>query len=188
MAAFLDGRGVTAVALTAAGFGVGLGVCAAAATERWSLALVLWLGNRIIDGLDGAVARQGSGPTRFGAFIDLMADFAVYGGVVAAVAYALPETRLAAVVVIWMYYLNGAAYLAWSAPTFGQGDRDCSSPELRAGLAEGVETIVVYALILARPGWAVELLWTWAAVVAISATQRFLRAARVHGGRWPSRS
>ncbi len=57
------------------------------------MALVLWLGNRIIDGLDGAVARQGAGPTRFGAFIDLMADFDIYGGVVAAVAYALCPRR-----------------------------------------------------------------------------------------------
>lgn len=173
-------RGVSPNTLTGAGFLVGVGACVAIVVDRWWLALGLWLINRLVDGLDGSVARR-VGPTRLGGFLDIMADFAIYGGMVVAIGVAVPEARIAALVVFLGYYLNGAAFLAWSSlvaentlsdkGTDHEGDdRSLNFP---AGLAEGFETIAAMAIILALPGFTVPLLWIWAAIVGISIFQRF---------------
>ena len=107
-------RGVSPNVLTGIGFGVGVASCVAIVAGNWWLALGLWLMNRFIDGLDGSVARR-VGPTRLGGFLDIMADFAIYGGMVAAIGLAVPEARVAALVVFLGYYLNGASFLAWSS-------------------------------------------------------------------------
>ncbi len=155
---------------------LGLAACVAIAYERWWLGLALWLLNRIADGLDGAVARNGDiGPTDLGGFLDIIADFAIYGGVVAAVGIAIPEARVAALITFVAYYLNGAAFLAWSSlATKRAHEGDGRSLVFPAGLAEGSETIVAYIILLAFPGWAVEILWIWAAVVGVTVIQRIL--------------
>src|SRR5258708_32766934 len=56
----LAAGGVSPAALTAAGWAAGAGACAATALRAWPVALGLWLANRLLDGLDGAVARAGA--------------------------------------------------------------------------------------------------------------------------------
>ena len=173
-------RGVSPNALTGLGFAVGVGSCVAIVVDRWWLALGLWLMNRVIDGLDGSVARR-VGPTRLGGFLDIMADFTIYGGMVVAIGIAVPDARVAALVVFRGYYLNGAAFLAWSSlvaektlsdeGTDHEGDE--RSLNFPAGLAEGFETILAMSIILALPGFTAPLLWVWAAIVGISIIQRF---------------
>lgn len=173
-------RGVRANTLTGVGFAVGVGACVAIVADRWWLALGMWLMNRLIDGLDGSVARR-VGPTRLGGFLDIMADFAIYGGMLVAIGIAVPEARVATLVVFLSYYLNGAGFLAWSSlvaektlsdeGTDHEGDdRSLNFP---AGLAEGTETIIAMAVILAFPGFTNPLMWLWAGIVGISVIQRF---------------
>lgn len=175
---WLANRGVRPNALTAAGFAVGVGACLAVASNRWPLAIVLWLANRAADGLDGPVARAHGrsarrGATDLGGFLDIMADFAIYGGIVVAIGYAVPEARLAALAVFLGYYLSGSAFLAWSSlATKRSMAGDGRSLQFPAGLAEGTETIAAYVIILALPGYTASLLWVWAAVVAITFGQR----------------
>ncbi|MFW2381883.1 MAG: CDP-alcohol phosphatidyltransferase family protein [Acidimicrobiales bacterium] len=171
---------MTADMVTGAGFLIGVGACWAIATERWTAALVLWLLNRLLDGLDGAVARNSAGgPTDLGGFLDIMADFAIYGGVVAAAGYAVPEARVAALVTFLAYYLNGTALLAWSSlaerTQAATGDRGLVFP---SGLAEGSETIIAYVILLLFPEWARTILWIWAIVVAITVVQRVVFVTR----------
>lgn len=174
LGALLSARGVSPTAVTLLGLALGLVCCAAIATEHWTAALLLWLGNRAADGLDGPVARTGShGPTDFGGFVDILADFAVYGGVLVAVGYAIPDARLAALAVLCTYYLNGSAFLAWSSLAEkrerSSGERSLEFP---AGLAEGTETIVAYVVLLLFPGQATPILWVWAAIVGVTVIQR----------------
>jgi len=58
VAAALDRRGVTPGSITAGGLLVGVAACVAAALAVWVAALVLWLINRSLDGLDGTLARR----------------------------------------------------------------------------------------------------------------------------------
>ncbi len=179
----LVAAGVAPTGLTVAGFVLGASACWAIATERWTIALVLWLLNRVADGLDGAVARGGrAGPTDLGGFLDIMADFAIYGGVVVAVGYAVPGARVAALVTLLTYYLNGAAFLAWSSLAERRGhSRDERSLVFPAGLAEGSETIMAYVILLLFPESARTILWIWAGVVGVSAVQRIVFVTRQLG-------
>src|SRR6266567_3239916 len=77
----LAAAGLPPAALTAAGWAAGAGACAATALRAWPVALGLWLTNRLLDGLDGPTARAGS-PTDAGGFLDIVADFSVYAGII----------------------------------------------------------------------------------------------------------
>lgn len=160
--------------VTATGLAVGAAACVAAALGAWLPALGLWLANRLLDGLDGAVARQ-EPPTPWGGFVDIVADFAVYGGFVVGVAVALPEARLACVALLGTYYLNGAALLAFDAAAerhrVAHGT-DGRSLRFLGGLAEGTETIAVHSLFCLFPRWAAPIAWAFAAVVAVTAVWR----------------
>jgi phosphatidylglycerophosphate synthase len=72
----------------------------AATLAFWPLALALWLLNRALDGLDGAVARASGGGSDLGGLLDFLADFVVYGGFVVGVAIAEPDARVARTVLL----------------------------------------------------------------------------------------
>ncbi len=173
--------GVRPNAVTAVGFVVGLGAVAAASQSMWWLALALWLANRAGDGLDGPMARaQEGGPTELGGFLDIVADFAIYGAMIAALGYAVPEARFAALVVLVAYYVNGAAFLAWSGLESNRGaEGDGRSLLFPSGLAEGTETIVAYIAFLVFPGQLELLLWIWGAAVWFTVGQRVVGTVAV---------
>jgi phosphatidylserine synthase len=119
------------------------------------VALVLWLANRVLDGLDGPVARR-RGPTELGGFLDIVAD--VYSGFVVAPAVAMPDARTACLALLCAYHLSGTAFLALSSLLERRGvgideaiDRaggryfDGRPLRFVGGLAEGTETVVVYS-------------------------------------------
>lgn len=174
--------GVGADAVTVAGLVVGLGACVAAGAGWWYLALGLWWGNRLLDGLDGPLARI-TGATDRGGFLDIVADFVVYGGFVVAVAVAVPDARLACVVLLATYYVSGVAFLAWSsaAERRGRSHGDERSLHFVSGIAEGTETIVAYTLFCLFPEHAATIAWVFAVLVGVTAIQRI-----VWGYRWLS--
>ena len=168
-------RGVKASHVTAFGFVVGVGACVAVGAGHWGVALALWLLNRVLDGLDGSVARV-LGPTELGGFQDIMADFAIYGGLLVGFGFAGDELRLPALVVFLAYYLNGAAFLAWSSLAerlkLGEGGDGRSLDFSTAGLTEGFETVIAMTLVLAWRSQADIILWIWAAAVGVTVMQR----------------
>lgn len=178
-AAPLDRLGISPNAVTAGGFAIGVAACVAIANEQWWLGLALWLTNRLADGLDGPLARR-QGPTDLGGLLDILADFAIYGGVLVAIGIAVPQARVAALVVFLTYYLSGSAFLAFSSlATKREIEGDGRSLHFPAGIAEGTETIAAYVVILAFPSEAEPLLWIWAALVAITLLQRLAIITRL---------
>ena len=175
----LDRFGISAGAVTGVGFAAGVGACVAAGYAVWWLALVLWLVNRALDGLDGPLARL-RGATDRGGYLDITADFTIYAGFVLGVAVAIPEARLACVALLVAYYVSGTAFLAWSSLAERRALETGDERSLRfvGGLAEGTETVVVYALFCLAPSHAETIAWAFAAVVAITAIQRIVFAAR----------
>jgi phosphatidylglycerophosphate synthase len=163
---------------------VGIGACVAVATDRWFVGAILWLLNRVLDGLDGPLARR-IGETQLGGFLDIMADFAIYGGLIVAIGWSVPDARLAALVVFLGYYLNGSAFLAWSSLAQGHLiEGDGRSLHFPGGLAEGTETILAMLIILLIGRWTEELLWAWGAIVAVTVLQRIrFVATNLVGGR-----
>ena len=184
-AAHLARTGLGANTLTGVGWLVGVGACVAAGTRVWSWALVAWLANRLLDGLDGALARR-RGATDLGGYLDLLADFSVYARLVVAVAVALPATRLAGAVLLASYYLSASAMLAASAMLdrrhIARGDE--RSIHFLGGIAEGLETVVAFVIILLVPAYSVWVEWVFSAMVLATAVQRVTWARRaLVGGR-----
>jgi phosphatidylglycerophosphate synthase len=174
------GAGVAAGAVTAVGLVVGVGACVAAALGQWPLALVLFIVNRGLDGLDGAVARARGGGTDLGGLLDFMADFVVYGGFVVGVAIAEPSARVACTVLLATYLLNNVALLSFASLVekrrlaFG----DERSLRFTPGLTEGTETILAYVAFCLIPSRAEIVAWVFAGMVLITVAQR-LRLAVV---------
>ena len=177
-----SGRGVRAGTVTAAGLIVGIGACVAAAVALWPLALVLWLANRLIDGLEGPLARL-EGPTDLGGLYDFLADLVVYGGFVVAVAIAEPEARVACSALLAAYLLNIVALLSFSSLIEKRGITMGDERSLRftGGVTEGFETIVAYSLICLLPGAAEIIIWAFTAMVLITVGQRVALARRTLG-------
>ena len=119
---------VPADAVTLAGVVVGLAAALSAAFGRFDLALGAWWLNRLLDGLDGelARARAAAAPTR-GAYLDLMADLLTYAtlplGLAAGVAGTLTGAPLAEPAAVWLaagavlaaFYLNLGSWSLLSA-------------------------------------------------------------------------
>lgn len=173
--------GVPATALTAAGWAAGAGACAATALRAWPVALGLWLANRLLDGLDGPTARAAGTASEAGGFLDIVADFSVYAGVILGLAIAEPSARLACVALLTAYYISGTAFLALSSLAERRRQRLGDERSLRfvGGLAEGAETIIVYVLLFLLPGEATVIVWVFTAAVAITAAQRIALGARL---------
>lgn len=179
LASAISRTGLRANHITIFGFFIGVGACVAVVVDQWLLGLALWAANRILDGLDGALARK-LGTTEFGGFLDIMADFAIYAGIVVAIGISEPSTRVVALATLLAYYLNGAAFLAWSslAERLRLGETDGRSLHFPTGLAEGSETIAAMCLVLAFRAHAVTILWIWVAIVSITVVQRLIFVSR----------
>ncbi len=187
----LDVGWVTPDRLTVAGLALGLGSAATAAAAWWLPSLLLWWASRVCDGLDGPLARRrdrGSEPAHdhgAGGFLDITADFTVYGATVLGVGVgavsAFGASWLPFAAVLLTYYINGAAFLAFSSIAERAGRRidDGRSLSFVGGLAEGAETIAVHSLWLVLPSHAAGIATVWAGVVGLSAVHRIVTGYRV---------
>lgn len=181
VAATLARRGVTGNALTIASLGAGALCLLAIALGLNLLALFLWLLNRLLDGIDGEVARLRGEASELGSFLDIAADFFMYGGFLVALAVQHSDARLALVTLFFAYYLNGSIFLALSGVLERLKAERLTERGLhfRRSLTEGFETIVAGVLFLVFPGYVSPIAWAFAALVFLSSGQRLLDAWRV---------
>lgn len=177
-------RGIGADQVTWAGFTIGLGCMAAVATGSYGIGLILLLINRLFDGLDGAVARA-TVPTARGAYLDIVLDFLFYAGFVFAFAVAQPADAVAAAFLIFSFVGTGSSFLAYAVIAAQRGWQvDGESKKGFAhlgGLAEGTETILVFAVMLIWPDSFVVLAWIFGALCWVTTVTRVattLRALR----------
>ena len=167
--------------LTVAGLVLGLAGAGAAAAGWWVPALVLWLVSRAADGMDGPLARlrrerTGADDSGAGGFLDITADFLVYGAFVVGVAIGWGGSLLPFLAVLLAYYVNGSTFLAFSsvAQRTGRTIDDGRSLSFLGGLAEGAETIAVHSLWALFPAAAGPVAWVWAGVVLLSGLHRMI--------------
>jgi len=169
-------RGVSADALTLAGLLTGVSAAAAIVGSADGAALALLLLSRLLDGLDGSVARATRRTDR-GGFIDIVFDFAFYGAIPLAFAIREPAGyALPAAVLLFSFYANGASFLAFATVAAKRGlesrIRGVKSIYFTAGLAEGTETIVVFAAMIVLPAWFPILAYGFAGLTLMSAVSR----------------
>jgi phosphatidylglycerophosphate synthase len=150
LSAPLVARGISANAVTVAGFVIGLCAAAAIAGRAYLLGLALLLLNRLCDGLDGAVARR-RGLTDLGGFLDIVLDFLIYAAVPFAFALADPAANApAAAFLIFSFIGTGSSFLAYAIMAAKRGVssdlRGRKSLYYLGGLTEGTETILAFVL------------------------------------------
>ena len=184
-----------ALPITLAGLAVGLAAALAAALGAFPAALALWLLNRLLDGLDGEVARQLGRADDRGGYLDLLSDLVVYAAVPLGAAAGVtatfggealvtgPWTWPLTALLLAAYYVNLGSYAVLAAllEKRGRGAEargDATSIVLPAGLVEGAETVLLVAAMLAFPTLLPLWLGLGAALVATTAAQRMWWAAR----------
>lgn len=189
----LAGR-VEPLGITLLGLWVGLGAAAAAWQGEMALGLSLWLLNRVLDGLDGLVARVGPGGSDLGGIVDLVADFVVYAAIPLAMGFR-PDgpagLGAAAAVLLAAFYVNAAAWMVPSAllerrkGAVGQGAP--TSVIIPEGLISGGETVVFFSLFFLFPDSQRTLFLAMAVLVVATVGQRMLWAIREFGPPRPAR-
>ncbi|MEO0791673.1 MAG: CDP-alcohol phosphatidyltransferase family protein [Pseudomonadota bacterium] len=174
--------GVTANAVTVAGFIVGMTAVPLILIESYVLAAIVVATSRLADGLDGAVARA-TQKTDLGGFLDISLDFLFYGAVPLAFAIINPEANaLACAILLMSFFANGTTFLAFAImaekrgiETSAQGTK---SLYYLSGLAEGFETIVFLIAICIVPSYFAWLAYLYAAICFGSAIGRIAIAAK----------
>ena len=168
-------RGGTANAITFLGLALGLAGAAAISGGYFSAGLGLILANRLLDGLDGAVARA-NGPTVLGGYFDIVADFAFYVSVPLGFGLVDPANTQAALVLVASFVLTGVSFLAYAVIAAERGARTDAHGRksffYSTGLAEGSETIAVFIAFALFPAWFVPLAYAYAALCVLTVFQR----------------
>jgi phosphatidylglycerophosphate synthase len=148
-------RGLTADRVTVAGLAAGLLAVPFLAAQSYVAALVCILLNRLLDGLDGAMARQTRASDR-GAFLDVAFDFFFYGAVPFGFALAEPaENGLPASFLLLSFIGTGSSFLALASLAAKRGLTAEKFPAKGiyyvGGIAEGTETIACFVLMCLLP-------------------------------------
>jgi phosphatidylglycerophosphate synthase len=147
--------GLGADAISLAGFAVGMGAAAAIALQHYGVGLALLLISRLMDGLDGAVARA-TQPTDRGGFLDITLDFLFYASIPLAFAIAEPaQNALPAAVLLAAFIGTGSSFLAFAAVAEKRKLQSLAFPDksfyFLGGLTEATETVAAFAAMCLWP-------------------------------------
>lgn len=172
---WLAGRGIGPNAVTLVGLAPGLASAIAIGHGHFAVGLVLILMNRLLDGLDGAVARA-TRQSDFGGYLDIVADFAFYVAVPVGFGFAASDNAAAALVLVAAFTLTGISFLAFATLAAKSGLETAAHGKksffYNTGLAEGAETIAVFCAMCLWPNYFSILAWGYSAVCLVTVLQR----------------
>jgi phosphatidylglycerophosphate synthase len=121
-------------------------------------ALAFWIINRLLDGLDGTVARISKKQSDWGGYLDIMLDFIIYALVPISftIAYStLLIDFIMLAVMLALFYINTASWMYLSAliekHSINSNIPEQTSLSMPSGLMEGTETLVLFSLLYIFP-------------------------------------
>ena len=176
MARALHRQRIHADTVTLSAFACGL-LAALAISQHWFLSgLALILLSRLLDGLDGTLARLTT-PTDRGAFLDISLDFLFYSSIPFAFALAAPESNaLAGAALIFAFVGTGTSFLAFAVMAEKRRIHSTTYPNkgfyYLGGLTEASETLACFALMCIFPAYFPLLAWGFAALCALTTFSR----------------
>ncbi len=179
------GRVVSPLAITVLAFVSTVGAAGAAWAGLPAVAVAAWLVGRLLDGLDGAVARATGRVTDLGGYLDMVLDTVGYALVPLGVALWL-DTRagwIAVALLLAAFYVNTIswAYLAALLEKRSAGaetNGELTSVTMPPALVEGTETIVIFTAFLVIPSYAPQIFTAMAVGVMVGVGQRLVWARR----------
>lgn len=177
----LDKRGVQPDQVTLVGFVIGLFAVPLLATQLWMGALSIIIVNRILDGLDGALARHQQQSSDAGGYLDICVDFLFYAAIPLGFALADPnQNALPAALLLTVFIGTGSSFLAFAIPAeklnLARPQFANKSFYFLNGLTEGTETIAFFIAFCIWPNYFPELAYSFALLGAITIF------TRIHGG------
>ena len=168
---------ITPGLITFVAFASGLLSCFCALTSIYNrAALVLWLLNRLLDCLDGSLARARNQATQLGGFLDLLNDFIIYSLLPIAIArgqadfISIDWTSLALLEA--SFHINNFVLFYVAAVAADKKDGELTSVTMKPALIEGFEAGVLFTMMLIWPAWINVWCWVMAVSVAIGTAQR----------------
>lgn len=171
--------GIGADAVTLLGIAAGVAAGLAIAHAMFLAGLVLILLNRLLDGLDGAVARA-TRLSDFGGYLDIVADYAFYVAVPLGFGFAAQANLPYALVLVASFTLTGISFLSFAVIAAKRGlQTDAHGKKsffYNTGLAEGAETIIAFVLMCLVPAAFPVIAAIFAGLCVVTAIQRSIAA------------
>lgn len=172
----LAALGIQPLTVTLTGFATGMVAAVLIAQGQFQAGLVLLLLSRLMDALDGAVARA-TRPTDAGGFLDITLDFVFYASIPLAFAVAdPPRNALAAATLLFGFMGTSASFLAFAALAAKRGLQDLNFPDkslyFLGGLTEATETLLCFAAMCLWPQHFAPLAYGFAALCGLTTLSR----------------
>jgi phosphatidylglycerophosphate synthase len=179
---FFAAIGMTPNMVTLLGFLVALASAYFTSQGMFLVALGTWWVSRLLDGMDGILARHLDLSSEFGAYLDILLDMFAYSLMVVAFISVFPEQTT-----IWNWILLLYVLCITSALAFGNmeqklGSVGADSRKLRlgAGLAEAGETGIAYSIFLVFPTYIYYSSRIWLIILIVTVLSRSLMAYSLH--------
>lgn len=155
----------------------GLVSVAAIVQGEWVWGIGFWFLNRILDGLDGVVARIHDKKSDFGGYLDLLLDYVIYLGIpIAFVVNApTPQHIWSLIALLASFQINSLSWTLLGSLLEKRQLADSTrltSIAMPTGLIEGGETVLFYTLFYLLPGYIPWLFGVMAGLVFVTAGQR----------------
>ncbi len=181
LAHFVVKQGIKADQITIGGFFIGLLSVPAIAMSHFELGLLFIVANRVLDGLDGAVARLTHTSNR-GAYLDIVLDFIFYAAVVFAFALADPvNNALPAAALLLSFMGTGSSFLAFAIMAERLALSSMTYPNkgfyYLNGITEGTETILFFVLMCLLPTHFALIAWIFVVLCVITTITRVISGA-----------
>ncbi len=163
----------------------GLAAAVLGARTEYGAALLCWIVNRLLDGLDGVVSRVDRRQTDLGGYLDIVLDYVAYAAIPVGLAVGNPSPGkyAAGLLLLASFLVNAASWMYLAAilerRNLGAtvtGER--TTITMPSGLIAGTETIIFYSLFFLFPERIPALFTVMAGLVGITVIQRVAWAAR----------
>ena len=176
LAAVLFRVGLTANQITVAGFIVGVFASILIANGAYLTGATALFSSRLLDALDGAVARM-TRATDQGGFLDIALDFLFYASIPLAFALADPlNNALPAAVLLAAFIGTATSFLAFAAIAAKRGMASLNYPDksfyFLGGLTEATETLAFFAAMCIWPEHFPTLAYVFAGLCAVTIATR----------------
>jgi phosphatidylglycerophosphate synthase len=169
--------------ITFLAFLVGLVACVAATLPSiaW-VAVYLWFLNRLLDNLDGMLARSRKRTSQVGGFLDLLSDFIVYSVIPISIAYGQYKIHgvqwfnassfLALAILEATFHVNNFVLFYCAAVSAQKDEGELTSLTMKPALIEGFESGVIFTAMLVWPQYIVAMSWCMSLGVVVGTVQR----------------
>lgn len=176
LAQVLHRGGLSANQITLLGFATGLFAALLIASGAYLAGATAIFASRLLDALDGAVARLTRATDR-GGFLDIALDFLFYASIPLAFAVAEPATNaLPAAVLLAAFIGTGTSFLAFAVIAAKRDLTSLDYPDksfyFLGGLTEATETLAFFAAMCVWPAHFATLAYVFAALCGVTVATR----------------